>query len=35
MAILEEIAVSDGKPAETKTAIMITNRKHKNAPFSG
>jgi len=35
MAILEKIAVSAGKRAETKTAILITNRQHKNALFSG
>jgi hypothetical protein len=35
MAILEEIAFSAGKPAETKTAILITNRQHQNSPFSG
>jgi len=35
MAILEEIAVSVGKPAETKAAILITNGQHQNSPFSG
>jgi len=35
MAILEEIAVSAGLPAETNPAILITNRQHENRPFSG
>ncbi|MGR9740251.1 hypothetical protein ACUOG5_22700 [Escherichia coli] len=35
MAVLEEIAVSAGKPAETGTSILITNEQHQNSPFSG
>jgi hypothetical protein len=35
MAILEEIALFLVLPAETKTAIPITNRQHKNSLFSG
>jgi len=35
MAILEEVAVSAGKQAETKTAIPITNQQHQNSQFSG
>jgi len=35
MAILEKIAVSADKTAETNPAILITNRQHKNQPISG
>jgi len=35
MAILEKIAVSAGKQAETKTAILTTNWQHQNSLFSG
>lgn len=35
MAILEEIAVSAGNHAETGSAILITNRQHKNSHFRG
>lgn len=35
MAILEEIAVSASKPAETRCAILITIWQHENRPFSG
>jgi len=35
MTILEEIAVSAGKQAETGSAILITNGQHKNSPFVG
>jgi len=35
MEILEEIAVSASKQAETKTALLITNRQHQNSPFWG
>lgn len=34
MAILEEIAVSAGKPAETGSAILITNGQHQNSPLA-
>jgi len=33
MAILEEIAVSAILLAETRTAILITNRQRKNSPI--
>jgi len=35
MAILEEVAVSAGKPAETGSADLITNGQHRNSPFLG
>jgi len=35
MAILEKIAVSAGKWAETISPILITNRQHQNSRFSG
>ncbi|MFZ8541692.1 hypothetical protein ACO1ZZ_26605, partial [Klebsiella quasipneumoniae] len=35
MAILEEIAVSASKQAETKTAILKTNGQHQNSQFLG
>jgi len=35
MAILEEIAVSAGLPAEIRSAILITNEQHQNSPFMG
>jgi len=33
MAILEEIAVSAGKPTETGSALLITSGQHQNSPF--
>jgi len=35
MAILEKIAVSAGKRAETRILILITNRQHQNSLFLG
>jgi len=35
MAILEEIAISAGKQAETRSVILITNGQRQNSPFSG
>jgi len=35
MAILEKIAVSAGKRAETISPILITNGQHQNSPFLG
>lgn len=35
MAVLEKIAVSADFPAETRSAILITNGQHKNSLFSG
>jgi len=35
MEILEKIATLAALPAESGSAILITNGQHKNSPFSG